>query len=175
MSKIISKLICKSGSEHKNYWLDRAVYMYIYIYIYTYIYIYIYIYVSIIRENCLIWKSKCCYGVATISRLLKIVGLFCRISSLLQGSFAEETYDFKEPTNRSHPIVWSPLWADALYISRYGVRDMCGIMVRCISRDMECVTCNHTIERYIEFWLCTCPTCRKCHIWETSYVHSISS
>ena len=44
------------------------------------------------------------YGVATISRLLKIIGLFCRIWSLLQGSFAKETHDFKEPTNRSHPI-----------------------------------------------------------------------
>ena len=28
---------------------------------------------------------------------------FCRISSLLQGSFAKETYNFKEPTNRSLP------------------------------------------------------------------------
>jgi len=28
----------------------------------------------------------------------------CRISSLLYGSFAKETYHFKEPTNRSHPI-----------------------------------------------------------------------
>ena len=44
------------------------------------------------------------YGVATISRFLKIIGLFCRISSLLQGSFVKETYNFKEPTNRSHPI-----------------------------------------------------------------------
>jgi len=44
------------------------------------------------------------YGVATISRLLKIICLFCRISSLLSGSFAKETYDFREPTNRSHPI-----------------------------------------------------------------------
>ena len=44
------------------------------------------------------------YGVATISRLLKIIGLFCRISSLLWGSFAKETYDFKEPTSRGHPI-----------------------------------------------------------------------
>ena len=44
------------------------------------------------------------YGVATISRLLKNIGLFCRISSLLQGSFAKETYNFKEPTHRSHPI-----------------------------------------------------------------------
>ena len=45
------------------------------------------------------------YGVATINRLLKIIGLFCRIYSLLQGSFAKETYTFKEHTNHSHPIA----------------------------------------------------------------------
>ena len=44
------------------------------------------------------------YGVATIGRLLECVGLFCRIQPLLQGSFAKETYNFKEHTNRSHPI-----------------------------------------------------------------------
>ena len=44
------------------------------------------------------------YGVATISMLLQITGLFCRIQSLLQGSFAKQTYNLKEPTNRSHPI-----------------------------------------------------------------------
>jgi len=32
------------------------------------------------------------YGVATISRLLKITGLLCRIWSLLEGSFAKETH-----------------------------------------------------------------------------------
>ena len=47
------------------------------------------------------------YGVATISRLLKIIGLFCRILSLLQGSFAKETCNFKEADNCSHPIVCS--------------------------------------------------------------------
>ena len=36
---------------------------------------------------------------------VKIIGLFCRISSLVWGSFAKETYDFKEPTNRSHLIA----------------------------------------------------------------------
>jgi len=46
--------------------------------------------------------------VATISRLLKIIGLLCRISSLLYISFAKETYNFKEPTSRSHPIA--ALW-----------------------------------------------------------------
>ena len=32
---------------------------------------------------------------AMISRLPKILGLFCRISSLLQGSFTKETYNLK--------------------------------------------------------------------------------
>jgi len=35
------------------------------------------------------------YGVATISRLLEIIGLFGRLSFLLLGSFAKETYTFK--------------------------------------------------------------------------------
>ena len=45
------------------------------------------------------------YGVASISRLLKIVGLFCRRALSKRLYFAKETYNFKEPTNRSHPIV----------------------------------------------------------------------
>jgi len=40
------------------------------------------------------------YGVATVSRIDKIIGLFCRIPSLLQGSFAKETYNLIDPTNR---------------------------------------------------------------------------
>ena len=43
-------------------------------------------------------------GEATISRLLKILGLVCRIQSLSQGSFAKKTCNFKKPTNRSHHI-----------------------------------------------------------------------
>jgi len=50
-------------------------------------------------------QNECCYGVATISRLLKMIGLFCRIWSLLYGSFEKETYIFKDATNRSHPIL----------------------------------------------------------------------
>ena len=43
-----------------------------------------------------------------MSRRLKMIGLFGRISSVLWGSFAKETYDFKEPTSGSHPI--SPIY-----------------------------------------------------------------
>jgi len=47
-------------------------------------------------------KTHHAYGVASISRLLQIIGLFRRIQSLYKGSFAEEIYNLKEPTNRSH-------------------------------------------------------------------------
>ena len=44
-------------------------------------------------------------NIHTYRCIHQIIGLFCRIQSLLQGSFAKETYDFKEPTTRSHPIA----------------------------------------------------------------------
>ena len=47
-------------------------------------------------------RADCgCYGVATVSRIDKIIRLYCRISSLLQGSFAKETYVLIDPTDRS--------------------------------------------------------------------------
>jgi len=45
------------------------------------------------------------YGVATISRVLKTVGLFCKNALEKRRYSAKETYNFKEPTNRSHTIV----------------------------------------------------------------------
>ena len=50
-----------------------------------------------------------------ISRLLKILGLFCRISCLLQGSFAIETYNLKAPTHRRHPIGTILIAAEYVY------------------------------------------------------------
>ena len=52
------------------------------------------------------WRERdCLYGVASVNRIDKIIGLFCKIISLLWGSFAKETYNFIDPTNRSHPIL----------------------------------------------------------------------
>ena len=45
------------------------------------------------------------YGVATSSRLLKIIGLFCKKALWKRRFSAKDTSNFKEPTNRSHPIV----------------------------------------------------------------------
>jgi len=41
---------------------------------------------------------------ATISRLLKITGLFCKRALLKRRYSSKETYNFKEPTDGSHPI-----------------------------------------------------------------------
>jgi len=53
------------------------------------------------------------YGVAAISRLLKIIGLFCKRALSKRPFSAKETYDFKEPTNRSHPITIAKGWKGA--------------------------------------------------------------
>jgi len=42
----------------------------------------------------------CCYGVASISRFLKIIGLFCKRALLKRLYSAKETYNFKESTTK---------------------------------------------------------------------------
>jgi len=44
------------------------------------------------------------YGVATFSRLLEIIYHFCKRALLKRRYSAQETYNFKETTNRSHAI-----------------------------------------------------------------------
>ena len=45
------------------------------------------------------------YGVATISRMLKNIGLFCKRALQKRPVFCKETCIFKHPTHRSHPIL----------------------------------------------------------------------
>jgi len=76
------------------------------------------------------------YGVDSISRLLKIIGLFSRILSLLSGSFAKETCNFKEPTERSHPIFLS--WMNGIWIE-------------------SCRTFTALVSAAIHSWSCVWP------------------
>jgi len=46
-----------------------------------------------------------CYGVASVNRLDKILGLFCKRALLKRRYSAKETYNLIDPTNRSHPIL----------------------------------------------------------------------
>ena len=44
------------------------------------------------------------YGVATCSGLLEIIGLLCKRALRKRRYSAKETYNFQEPTSRSHSI-----------------------------------------------------------------------
>jgi len=44
------------------------------------------------------------YGLATCIRLLQMIGLFCKRVLWKRRYSAKETYNFNEPTNRSHHI-----------------------------------------------------------------------
>ena len=51
-------------------------------------------------------QTSAYYGVASSSRLLQIIGLFCKRALYKRRYSAKETYNFKEPTNRTHPISY---------------------------------------------------------------------
>jgi len=80
--------------------------MYLYIYIYTYIHIHtnVSIYICMCIYDYIRANSRCIYGVASIIRPLTIICLFCKRALQKRLYFAEGTYNFKEPTNWSHPI-----------------------------------------------------------------------
>jgi len=45
-----------------------------------------------------------CHGVASISKLLEIIGLFCKRALQKRRYSTKRTYNFEEPANRSQPI-----------------------------------------------------------------------
>jgi len=49
-------------------------------------------------------ESHLTSGVASVSRINKIIGLFCKRALQKRRYSAKETYDFIDPTDRSHPI-----------------------------------------------------------------------
>jgi len=74
-------------------------------------YLIFFICASNMKNSCHIW----CIHRATISTLLKIVGLFCKRALQKRLYSAKETYNFKEPTNRSPTYdrttyEWYHLW-----------------------------------------------------------------
>jgi len=46
------------------------------------------------------FASECRYGVALVSRINNIIGLFCKRSLLKRRYSAKETYNFIDPTDR---------------------------------------------------------------------------
>ena len=52
--------------------------------------------------------SSCIYGVALVSRIDKIIGLFCKRALQKRQYSAKETYNLIDLTDRSHPILILP-------------------------------------------------------------------
>ena len=73
-----------------------------------------------------------------ISGLLKIIDLFYRISSLLQSSFAKETYVLREPTNRSHPILTTVV--ESLYF------------IFCPFQNSHAPQCFRVSKTHVNYW-----------------------
>jgi len=59
------------------------------------------------------------YGVATIRRNLKIIGLFCKRALQTRRYSANETYHSKEPTTHSHPIPIKKRLISQILAKRY--------------------------------------------------------
>jgi len=64
-------------------------------------------------------SSSWFYGVASVSRIDKIVGLFCKRALLKRRYSAKETFNFIDPTDRSHPIFLGGVspWAEQIQLS----------------------------------------------------------
>ena len=67
-------------------------------------------------------SRRLCQGVASISRLLKMIGLFCKRDPEKRRYSAKETYNFKEPTNRRHPTPNFPCQITIKQTFRVSVR-----------------------------------------------------
>ena len=65
-------------------------------------FLFFWILMRVIWSTACLSPDSCMYGVATVSRIHNIIGLFCRISSFI-GLFCKRDLLFY-PTNRSHPV-----------------------------------------------------------------------
>jgi len=82
------------------------------------------------------------YGVATISRLLKITGLFCKRALQKRPIFSKETYNLKEPTNRSHPI--QPI-VDKIAQNLETISETLLTYKNCAHLDFRLVSCDYMV------------------------------
>ena len=81
------------------------------------------------------WHSIC-YGVASVSRIDKNIGLFCKRDLYERLYSAKETYDLIDPTNRSHPIY---TFISAYYSIYYTHCGFGPYIMACTSKHAMCV------------------------------------
>ena len=93
------------------------------------------------------------YGVSTCSRLLKIIGLFCKTALWKRRNSAKETYNFQEPTNHSHPILDVHSISHYHTNEQYTTRSQCWLNISQTARlakrgiEMQLSMCNFDWHR----------------------------
>jgi len=86
--------------------------------------------------------------------------LFCRIKSLLVGSFAKETYVFRESTNRSHPIMRTAFWYTWI-VSRMYNHDT----------HVWVVSHTHTCMSHVKHMWVSSQIFELCHVYESCHAY----
>jgi len=114
------------------------------------------------------------YGVAMTSRLLKIIGLFCKRAIWKRWYSAKETCNFKEPTNRSHPIHICHMFSTATRIEWLVHTRLVDIWHVRVTRSYvthSIVTCSCGPHSYVTrsyvTWLVV-------HTWHDSFIRDIT-
>jgi len=121
-------------------------------------------------------KSVTRYGMAMISRLLQILGLFCKRTQQKRLYSAKETYNLNELTNRSHPICviqfnmrWLQIvgmrWPHCIYVFTH----TCVYTDTCIYRYMYMHT-HIYIHTYLHVYVCT-HTYTYVHIYVCTHTY----
>ena len=121
------------NSDHLQVYVDipACIHICVYIFIHTWI---------STSQKLHIYALVSTYGVATISRLLKIIRLFCKRALKKRRYSAKETHDLKEPTNRSHPISHQSL----TYIAMFSTQKLHMYALVCTHGRIKCILPWHT-------------------------------
>jgi len=121
-------------------------------------------------SGCCAWNNW--YGVASISRLLKMLGLFCKRAQLKRRYSAKETYNCKEPTKHSLPItaLYNTLQHNVIHVCVECVRVCDGV---CVERIYACMIVIRE-SSWFHMWghmmrMCVCRT-RMCVCVECVYM-----
>jgi len=86
--------------------------------------------------------------------------LFCRIKSLLEGSFAKETYILRESTNRSHPIMRTAFWYTWIVSRMYNHDTNVWVMSH-----------THTCMSHVKYMWVSSQIFELCHVYESCHAY----
>ena len=109
------------------------------------------------------------YGVATISLMLKNIGLLCKRALQKRPVFCKETCIFKHPTHRSHPICPTHMPICLIYMCDVSYSRVChDYLLTCIC--MSSFTCVPSlpfdVHLYVIIHVCAITT-----FWYASVCH----